>query len=1069
MGTFHLDTLEWVRLQCAACGQSAEILQLDLEADGQDQISSPCCGALLVTADDSTPDEPASEEPPEAETALGSSEIPAAEARRDEADSQPETLPTLDVSLAGDEPEERDVVWRNRRRHSASVVVSVVVHGVVLLLLAAIVLHLPQRLATDVLNASFDDATDRLVADAASRAENETLAETVDLSLPSEQASELPQPPSAAAPFPERTELTPAPSPLSTDDDLQPSTSGTSDRAAVQITGNSAAGSDLQSGNTDGSSKSADSTRPKNGWSIPLGDGFSGRRADVRRQLAALTGATPASEAAVQAGLKWLAAHQREDGSWSLQHTHVKCKDACLPDSSMDCPTAATGLALLCFLGAGHSHTDGEYQEIVQRGIDWLLAQSRDGDLRTSLDHVAPEGGSAMYAHGFAAMALCEAYGMTLDRTLTQPCEEAIEFIAESQDPVGGGWRYSPGDPGDTSVVGWQVMALVSARMSGLKVPDKVREGVVRFLQSVHLPSTGEFGYTGKGRGTVATTAIGSLCSLYLHSSLDRVSLQRVSQILGTQDPKSNNEYANYYVSLVLHHIGGEHWRVWNAACRDSIVASQVRYGHAAGSWDPISKWGRSGGRLYSTCMSVLTLEVYYRHLPLYADDAFEIGLTAKPISKKRTTKPKSNATAKTSGKLSEDAPARFVPVSTDEPVAVPGSAGVTEIAQQPLTVSPTSQPKSVFPRATRFSPPLRNLFEEAALRSVTDGAGREWRLYPNAGFGMPLLKVGDQSLVQTGGNFGWFQAGKPIFATAAGIVRYSGGSVTGSGLNDKPGEGPGRDAAAGWGNTVVIEHALPEGASLTTVYAHLGDDRRVEAGDVVAAGELIGSIGVQSEFVNGGCTPHLFFAIHPGSLAQDSVQLAAFAADVKSWLNPVDFLREQQADVLPAFFFSPTWNPFPRPAVSPVGKPARDWPGMEWLRKSRHGRSIPAMRGKTVCLVCVQSSCEASRLLGGLLLSDLAKRYQSEPDVALILLHTPTENSRENSVAVLRNSIGAFPEHVAIGHVSAKNGPPLVLDWYGIRATPWTILISPDGTIAENGVLTDAAEVGRLIDALRE
>ena len=1103
MNTFQLDPLDWVRLRCAACGQTAEILQLDLEAEGGNRICSPCCGALLVSIDAAVPGEARQDEPLRGESPQGELIGPVesdaeslinppaetVESPDDELSSSPTApllpehsrenrntvprparLPALEVSPDDDEFDSRADVWGNPQRNSASIVVSVAVHGVVLLLLAAIVLHLPQEVAIDVLYASFDTSAERLVANATDQAESGALADAVDLSLPSEQARELPQPIHVAAGVPNEAKLAAAPSSLDTADERRSSTPDGSVRAGAKVTATSGLGSGSNGGSAGGGSKSPTGAGSADGWRISSGGGFAGRRPDVRRQLAALTGATPASEAAVEKGLKWLAAHQREDGSWSLQHAHAECGSACLPNSAMDCPTAATGLALLCFLGAGHSHTDGNYQQVVLRGVDWLVAQSREGDLRTSLEHAAPEGRSAMYAHGIAAMALCEAYGLTHDRTLIQACEKSIDFIARSQDPVGGGWRYSPGEPGDTSVVGWQVMALVSARLSGLKVPDQVRERVVRFLQSVHLPATGEFGYTDKRRGTVATTAIGNLCALYLHSSVDRVSQQRVDQLLGEQDPKRNNEYSNYYVSLVLHHLGGEHWRVWNAACRDTLVATQVRYGHAAGSWDPINKWGSSGGGLYSTCMNVLTLEVYYRHLPLYADDAFAIGLTAKPVPKKLPSKAKTKASAKTAGKPGNALPAEFVPTSIGEPIAIANSQEIVAVSQQPLTVEPELRPQSLFPRTTRFYAPLRNLFDEVTLRTVMDSDGREWRLYPNAGFGVPLLNVGEQSLMQTGGDFGWFQPDEPVFATAAGIVRYSGKSATSNGSvsSGNAKSGLNRTTAAGWGNTIVIEHVLPDGTSLTSVYAHLGDDRQVETGDVVAAGQLIASIGPQNESVNGGCPPHLFFAIRPGRATGTETPLAAFAIETGGWLDPVGFLREQLADVLPAIYFSPTRNPFPRSAASVIGEPARDWPATEWLRESRHGQKISAMRGKTVCLVCVQSSCDASRLIGGLLLSDLAERYQNSSDVVLILLQAPTGNFKENSSSVLRSSINSFPDNVAIGHVSASSGPPLILDWYGIRATPWTVLIAPDGTVAGNGVMTDAAEVGQLIDQLR-
>jgi hypothetical protein len=79
--------------------------------------------------------------------------------------------------------------------------------------------------------------------------------------------------------------------------------------------------------------------------------------------------------------------------------------------------------------------------------------------------------------------------------------------------------------------------------------------------------------------------------------------------------------YYNYYATQVLHHWGGEEWKKWNAVMRDHLIDTQETDGHARGSWLPTSSLGGShGGRLYQTTLSIMTLEVYYRHLPLYRD-----------------------------------------------------------------------------------------------------------------------------------------------------------------------------------------------------------------------------------------------------------------------------------------------------------------------------------------------------------------------------------------------------------------------------------------------------------------
>ena len=76
--------------------------------------------------------------------------------------------------------------------------------------------------------------------------------------------------------------------------------------------------------------------------------------------------------------------------------------------------------------------------------------------------------------------------------------------------------------------------------------------------------------------------------------------------------------YFNYYATIALHHYGGTEWEQWNTTMRDQLVATQVMDGPAAGSWQVTDPHGGSGGQIYQTCLSVLTLEVYYRYLPLY-------------------------------------------------------------------------------------------------------------------------------------------------------------------------------------------------------------------------------------------------------------------------------------------------------------------------------------------------------------------------------------------------------------------------------------------------------------------
>jgi len=80
--------------------------------------------------------------------------------------------------------------------------------------------------------------------------------------------------------------------------------------------------------------------------------------------------------------------------------------------------------------------------------------------------------------------------------------------------------------------------------------------------------------------------------------------------------------YYNYYATQVLHHFGGPHWKRWNEVMREQLINTQDKAGHERGSWGGRDHYIGSGGRLYVTSLSIMTLEVYYRHMPLYRDDA---------------------------------------------------------------------------------------------------------------------------------------------------------------------------------------------------------------------------------------------------------------------------------------------------------------------------------------------------------------------------------------------------------------------------------------------------------------
>ncbi|MHB8973160.1 MAG: prenyltransferase/squalene oxidase repeat-containing protein [Pirellulaceae bacterium] len=352
-----------------------------------------------------------------------------------------------------------------------------------------------------------------------------------------------------------------------------------------------------------------------------MGEGLGAvRGAKARKGLLQKNGGSEGSEACVAAALKWLSLHQERDGGWNFDHTRGQCKGQCThPGMVPPARNAATAMAVLPFLGAGQTHKEGLYKETVQQGLAFLVHSMKVGNGMGDLS----DAGGKLYAHGMASIALCEAYAMTNDPELLQPAQFALNFIAYAQDPVGGGWRYEAKQSGDTSVMGWQLMACKSGHMGYLKVPRRTILGANKFLDFVQEENGAKYGYTVPGAGP-ATTAVGLLCRMYLGWKHDEPGLQAGVEYLHQMGP-SDNMYYNYYATQVLRHYGGPYWDEWNAKLRDDLVKAQDTKGHETGSWyfsrDP---WQEQGGRLYCTSMATMILEVYYRHLPIYGKQAAE-------------------------------------------------------------------------------------------------------------------------------------------------------------------------------------------------------------------------------------------------------------------------------------------------------------------------------------------------------------------------------------------------------------------------------------------------------------
>src|SRR5262249_49878287 len=373
----------------------------------------------------------------------------------------------------------------------------------------------------------------------------------------------------------------------------------------------------------------------KNGGKVPAT--YRLRTSPARKKIAIDMGANEESERAVETSLQWLADHQHAKGYWApLESTLGKEPDPKVTfnnaqereRSGFNSESGLTALAVLAFLGKGYTHEDNPFSDNVERALRWLVAQQ---------DSQGFLGGRAnpyarMYCHGMATIALGEAYGMTKDNTLREPLERAVQYIVDSQS-ADGGWRYYKTMQGDMSMFGWQLMALKSAKTAGLAVPPAVMKRATDFLidhgEDMKNRKLSQFGGLAGYRIRKDELPKPSMTaeSLFCKQMLGMKRTNRAAGEAG-EDPleklphrSKQGPYYSYSGTLAMYHHGGDSWRRWNQALRDNLVADQRTDGDFAGSWNPRAPWGDYGGRVFSTALSTLCLEVYYRFLPLYQSE----------------------------------------------------------------------------------------------------------------------------------------------------------------------------------------------------------------------------------------------------------------------------------------------------------------------------------------------------------------------------------------------------------------------------------------------------------------
>ena len=357
---------------------------------------------------------------------------------------------------------------------------------------------------------------------------------------------------------------------------------------------------------------------------------------------------------ALEDALRWLAAHQSPSGAWEAAGFDQWCDlqpatdPARRPDGLGKAlyDPGVTGLALCAFLGAGYTNRGKHpFAKTVSRGLRYLKnIQDPEGCFgpRNVQQYI--------YNHATAALAMVEAFGMTGSPIFKGSAQRALDFISLARNPYFA-WRYGikPGD-NDTSVSGWMMMALKSAglvnkeakhrgRQPPLAIPEDGFDGLRGWLEKVTDPDTGRVGYTKRGEGSArpmdlvdrfpaekseAMTAVGVLARIFMGEDPRKSEVVKKGAALCAKLPPTWNPadgsidmYYWYYATLAMFQVGGRSWGGWKKAMEPSMIETQRKdtdYCAFKGSWDPVGPWGLDGGRVYSTAIMALCLEVFFRY-----------------------------------------------------------------------------------------------------------------------------------------------------------------------------------------------------------------------------------------------------------------------------------------------------------------------------------------------------------------------------------------------------------------------------------------------------------------------
>ena len=329
-------------------------------------------------------------------------------------------------------------------------------------------------------------------------------------------------------------------------------------------------------------------------------------------------GITKTSQQALEDGLEWLARNQDPAGHW----------DCARFEGGPGYNISVSAMAQLAFLGAGNSTVVGPYRKNVRAAQSFLL---------TKFDPNTGRLGAFRYEAAITMMAMAESWAMSEDKSLADIVQAQVKDAIKYQN-ANGGWGYTIDADAvkshvDTSVSGWWMMGMKSAKIAGADVTEASWSKALSYFKGVtkkNSDGTVSSGYVGAGTDH-NMTAVGLTCLQFLGLAREDALvkgqadyfLKRPEIMINPKCAINSPYYGWYYQALGIYQMGtkSEYWKKFSPTMQSVITQIQEKSGTDKGSWPPLIPWNKEVGhfekqvgRVGTTSIGCLIMEVCFRY-----------------------------------------------------------------------------------------------------------------------------------------------------------------------------------------------------------------------------------------------------------------------------------------------------------------------------------------------------------------------------------------------------------------------------------------------------------------------